>query len=749
MKAKKEATRMKRIYGFVLIFSLLATHFIPYSFSFENPKKKLTIEWLFDTKIQERLKTPRFLWLKNGLILLFDYRKDAKNRSLELLDPLTGKVTDAVERAKLISALKKDLNQKAPSAIQWPDAIEPNGKAFIYIIEGDLFCVEASNSEVKRLTNTPSPESSVSFSPDGNWVSFIRENDIYVMDWKSEILKRLTSGATDTLLNGPLSWVYWEEIYDHTSVPYSWSPDSKSIAYLQTDDSQVSISTFVNFKPATQGVVSQRYPKSGQANPKVRLGIVELSSAETRWMDCGQYEYLARFNWLPHSQGIAVQTLNRRQSELRLFLADSESGKSREVLTETQPAWINLNNSLYFLKDGEHFIWLSERDGYQHLYLYGIDGRLVRQLTQGDFMVVPADGALVSRNGGLVGVDEQAGWVYFTSNKKALKDRHFYRIRMDGTGLESLSDEEGVHVISFSPSMEYFLYSHSSFSTPPSLSLYKADGTKDLTIAPSAKCLLENFSLSLPEFHTFNAEDGLELPAIMFKPTDFNPEKKYPAIIYVYGGPGAQQVVDLWRSGRMWNRLLAQEGFFVFVFEVRSGMGKNKSLETSVYRNAYGMQNVKDILDGVRWLKSMPYIDSDRLGIWGWSGGGCTTLYTMTHSEAFKAGIAVAPVSDWHFYDTIYTERYQSTPQDNPEGYKQTSSVLAASNLKGKLLIVHGTYDDNVHPQNTLAFINNLIEHNIRFELMIYPWRKHGISDNPAQIHLYNLMLDFWKRNLL
>lgn len=737
---------MKRMTFLVLAFLML--NLVSFPNSQGKCLEKLTVEWLFDREVQERLRAPRYMWLNNSTILLLDSRIERAKRTLELFDPETGKRSQVVNKDKVLSALRKNCGDDAPSYIQWPDAVDPNGKAVVYALAGDLFCVELFSSKVIRLTKTLSAETSATFSPDGSWVSFIRENDIHAVEWTKGTEKRLTTGATDTLLNGPLSWVYWEEIYDRTSLPYRWSPDSKAIAYLQTDDSPVSISTFVNFKPATQGVVRQRYPKAGQVNPKVRLGIVELSSAKTTWVDCGEYEYLARFNWLRNSKEIAVQTLNREQSELRLMLAERSTGKSREILVEKQPAWINLNDSLYFLKDEKSFIWLSERDGYQHLYLYRIDGHLIRQLTKGNFMVFSSRRALTSRNGGLTGVDEEAGWVYFTSNKHALKERHLYRIKIEGTGLERLSIEDGVHNVSFSPCMKYFLETYSNSQTPPGLSLYKADGTKIKTIIPSAKNSLENFELTYPEFHTFTADDGLELPAVMTKPINFDPKKKYPAIVYVYGGPGSQQVVDRWRDRWLWHSLLAQEGFFVFVFEVRAGVGKNKALETSVYKQAYGMKNVRDILAGVHWLKKMPCIDQDRLGIWGWSGGGCTTLYTMTHSDAFKAGIAVAPVSDWHFYDTIYTERYQGTPQNNPEGYKETSSVLAARNLKGRLLIVHGTYDDNVHPQNTYAFIQALIENKIDFEMMIYPWRKHGIRDNPALIHLYNLMLNFWRRNL-
>ena len=712
-------------------------------FSSDTSYEKLTIEWLFDRTVQEKLSSPRYMWLKNSRALLLDLRVENEKRTLEFFDPRTGKRNTALDRDKVLSGLKAHLGEKAPSFIRWPDAVDPNGKAVVYTVAGDLFCVELSSSNVKQLTKTPSAEISALFSPNGNWISFIRENDLYAVEWNTVTEKRLTTSDTDTLLNGRLSWVYWEEIYNRTSVPYKWSPDSKAIAYLQTDESQVSISTFVHFKPATQAVVRQRYPKAGQTNPKVRLGIVELSSAKTTWIDSGKYEYLARFNWLPHSREIAAQTLDRKQQELKLFFADRQTGKSRQILVDREPAWINLNNALHFLKDGKRFIWMSERDGYQHLYLYKLDGQLIRQLTNGDFMVLSS-----SRNRDLVGVDEKPGWIYFMSNKHALKERHLYRIKLDGTGLKRLSSGEGVHVVSLSPCMKYYFDTFSNSSTPPSLSLYKSKGTKIAVIASSAKNFLEKYNINYPEFHTFKAEDGLQLPAMMIKPRDFDPEKKYPALVKVYGGPGSSQVVDRWDRS-LWRNFLAQEGFFVFIFEVRAGMKKSKALETSIYKRVHGIRNVKDILAGVRWLKQMPYIDLKRLGIWGRSGGGASSIQTMTHSDAFKAGIATTPGNvDWHFYDTIWTERYMSTPQDNPEGYKETSTVLRAADLKGNLLILHGTYDDNVHIQNTYAFINELIEHNIQFELMIYPWRKHGISDTPARIHSHHLMLNFWRRHL-
>jgi len=731
--------KKKLLFGVILLFL---------SISLFGEYQKLDIKTIFDPQIMSQLSVPQYIWLNNGKILMLDMRTPSEERTLEIFDPEKGRREKAIDTKKVLSSLKELLGNSAPKNLRFPDAVDLNGNAIAYLLNGDIFVVELINSSVKRLTKTQEVEDSITFSPDGKWISFIRGNEIFVIDWKTGQEKRLTFDASETVLNGTLSWVYWEEIYDHTDVPYSWSPDSKAIAYLQTDESEVPISTFVNFEPVNQGVVRQRYPKAGQKNPKVKLGIVELDSAKTTWVDCGEYEYLARFNWLPNSKEIAVQTLNRKQNELKLFFSERSTGKSRLILTETQPAWINLNDSLYFFKDGKRFIWMSERDGYQHLYLYDINGKLINQITKGEYMVVPSFGGIVSRNGGLVAVDERKGVVYFTANKEALKERHLYRIGLNGKNLKRLTTGNGVHGVSFSPDLKYYLDNFSNISTPPELSLYRADGKRILTISPSAKEFLERFNLNYPEFYTFKTEDGIELPATMIKPKNFDPSKKYPAIIYVYGGPGAQQVIDSWSSRVFWANILAQEGYFYFVFEVRAGMGKSKATETSVYKQAYGIQNLKDILDGVKWLKSFPFIDEKRLGIWGGSGGGCTTLFVMTHSDVFKAGISLYPVSDWHYYDTVYTERYQSTPDDNPEGYSATSSVLPAKNLKGRLLIVHGTYDDNVHPQNTEAFINELIKHNIQFELMIYPWRKHGISDPPARIHLYTLMLDFWKRNL-
>ena len=437
----------------------------------------LSLQERYSRGLLDYLDAPQYIWLEEGRVLLLDPRVEESRRTLEYFDPRTGERTPVADREQFLAALGRASGGESPASIRWPDALDRSGTRAVYIEGGDLYLLELDGVSVRRLTKTPQPESGVSFSPDGKWVAFIRDNDLFVLDGESGAEKRLTSGATDTLLNGPLSWVYWEEIYDHTDVPYQWSPDSNAIAYLQTDDSPVSVSTFVNFRPATQEAVRQRYPKAGQANPRVRLGVVELVSAHTRWLDCGNYEYLVRFDWLRDGETVAVQTQNRRQSELRLFFADRKTGTSRLVLMETHPAWININNCLYFLKDGRRFIWCSERDGYRHLYLYDLEGRLQAQLTQGEFMVVGSGSRFLGVNhDGLCGVDEARGLVYFTSNQDSLRDRQLYRVRLDGTGGVRISVGAGVHAVGFSPNLGLFLDVYSNASTPPELTLREPSG---------------------------------------------------------------------------------------------------------------------------------------------------------------------------------------------------------------------------------------------------------------------------------
>ncbi|MGA8223767.1 MAG: DPP IV N-terminal domain-containing protein, partial [Candidatus Acidiferrales bacterium] len=559
---------------------------------------------------------------------------------------------------------------------------------------------------------------------------------------------RLTSDGSETTLNGTLSWVYWEEVFGRRDTGYWWSPDSGAIAYLQTDNSRVSVSTFVDFAPVDERVILQRYSKPGENNPRVRVGIAELSDASTRWISISDkpYEWIERVKWLPDAGQISIETLNRAQTELGLFFADRKSGAAQRILTDTDPAWINVSDDLYFLADGKHFIFASERDGYMHLYRYLLDGTLVNQITKGDWTIVSAGGIASWVRQAVVGIDLKNGWIYFTSNKDSSVERQLYRIKSDGSGLTHISKEPGTHRIAMSPDARFYFDHYSTIRTLPSLLLHTSDGAAKAKIAAARPELLPA-GMRYPELLTIPAADGFPMPAQILKPENFDPARKYPVIVYVYGGPSIPSVHDAWQPAVFANNLLVRDGFVAISMDNRAATGISKKLENTL-ASAPGESETADIVAGIRWLKSQPWVDPNRVGIWGWSGGGYLTLNVMTRSKEIKAGIAGAPVTDWRYYDSKWAEALMKLPEGNPEGYEGTSLVKRAADLTGHLMLIFGTYDDNVHPQNEQAFMNELIKAGITFEVMFYPMRKHGFTDAQAKIHRDLTMRTFWKNNL-
>ena len=595
------------------------------------------------------------------------------------------------------------------------------------------------------MTNTKEIEKNFNFSPDGQQIAYVRANNIFVYDLKAKTEKAITTDGTETLLNGTLSWVYWEEVFGRRDVAYWWSNDSKAIAYLQTDESPVSVMYYSDFKPAVPNVIKQRYPKTGGTNPIVKVGVAEIENAKTTWLDFSNnpYEYIIRVNWLPGSKQISVETMNRMQDELDLYFAERATGKVKFIMKETDPCWVNISDDLHFIKDGKEFFWVSERSGYAHIYKFSNEGKLINQVTKGDWAVVASGGSAFWVRKSISAVDEKNEIVYFTAQEKSATEKYLYSIKFDGTGMKRISKEEGTHAINFSPDLKYFLDTYSNIRTPFVLSLYKNNGKLVKQIAGYDADKLAALDLQRPEQFTVPARDGFPLPAEIMKPKDFDPNKKYPLIVYVYGGPSAPQVLNRWRGSIFYDQVLLDNGFLVALIDPRISTAVSKKLENLANRNLGGEVELNDLVDGVRWFKNQLYIDSTRVGVWGWSGGG-----TFTLNAEFKAGIAVAAVTDWHFYDSKFGESVMKTPEVNLVGYDKTSLVKSAKNLHGRLMIVHGTYDDNVHIQNAYAFMDELIKANIMFDLMIYPMRQHGISDRSAQIYLYNKMLEFWKKSL-
>ena len=713
--------------------------------------ERLSIEWIFSEEGKRADSVPLHAWLDSGQAILYDRRPAKNDRTLESFNPANGRRKAIVDAEKVVAQFNELLQPDEPIVeLGWPNAFDPTGRWAVYEKSDDIFILDLRSSKIVSVATADAKEKSARFSPDGKWLAFVRDNDLYVWSVEDQEEKRLTTGGSETLLNGTLSWVYWEELFGRVDQGYFWAPDSSSIAYLQTDESGIGEMHYVDFEPYLPRLIRQRHPKPGTSNPRVRAGVVKLDDSQTTWVDLGSYpyEYVARVKWLPDSKRIAVQTLNRPQTQLDIFFADAATGSTSHVMRETNEGWVNVHDDLWFLDDGEHFVWQSERDGYAHLYMFDMDGELQHQVTEGNWALRPS-GGLPGLDQAVAYIDEQDRWIYFTSLAGGSTERHLYRVHFDGSAMEQVTSSSGSHAIYFQPQGDYYLDTSSSLDQPPSFVLHRPSGEAVSAVTAAAQSIPQRFDLQPWELLTVKARDGFEMPAMMLKPRFFDAEKTYPAVVYVYGGPSAPTVVNAWtgRGRGYFHQMLADNGVVVFYVDNRSAAGKSKTDANSIVRQLYGPVELNDLLDGVEWLKAQPYIDDTQVGVWGWSGGGAMTLQSMTSSKEFAAGVAVAPVSDWRYYDTIYTERYMKRPQDNEAGYESTSNAERAGELHGRLMMVHGTYDDNVHPQNTWSFTDGLIEAGITYDMLIYPMRKHGISDDAAQAHVYKSMLEFWQRN--
>lgn len=728
----------------LFVFSLVLS-----SAAAQPQRPPLTVDWIFGPESAKLAELPEVQWLTDNTAVLYDTRQLETERTFERLDPVTHERHPALDMAKAVASLKAlDSSTEIKHALPWPDSFDSDGHQALYIFHGDIFLLDLTSSSFIRATNTPTAEKDAQFSPDGRFLAFVRSNDLYLYDIAAKKETRLTSDGSDTLLNGTLSWVYWEEIFGRRDIGYWWSPNSHSIAFLQTDESEVADSVFVDFQPVDERVIHQRYPKPGEKNPRVRVGVIDISHPQTRWLNLGEepFEWIQRVKWLPDSQRISIQTLPRSQKENRLAFVNVITGERKHILTDADPAWVNVTDDLYFLPGGRYFLWASERDGFMHLYRFTMDGTLVNKIITGDWAMTSSASVFWVRQS-VAGIDSENDWIYFTALKDSSIERNLYRIKSDGSGLTRLSSESGVHAISMSPNAKFYFDSFSNNHTLPSLKFHAADGKLLETLAaPRPELLPEGIQYS--EFFTVPAADGFPMPAEIWKPAHFDPARKYPVILYVYGGPSAPSVVNRWGSPRsLFNQLLLQDGFVVAYIDNRAATGISKKLENTLAANP-GASEADDLVAGVRWFKSQPWVDASRFGVWGWSGGGTMTLNLMTRSKEFKAGISVAPVTDWRYYDSKWAESLVGLPSQNAETYDHTSLVKHAGDLSGHLMVVYGTYDDNVHPQNEQAFLNELILKNILCEVMVYPMRKHGISDPPATIHLFRTMRDFWRRNL-
>jgi dipeptidyl-peptidase-4 len=487
--------------------------------------------------------------------------------------------------------------------------------------------------------------------------------------------------------------------------------------------------------------VYERYPAAGDPNPIAKVGVIALAGGATRWMDAGpdSSSLLARVAWMPDSKRIAIERLNRAQTKLDLLFADAATGRAATILTDQDKNWINVSDILYFFSDGRRFIWSSERSGFRHLYLYDVSSAHATQLTHGDWEVES-----------LEGVDEAGQVAYFISTEKSPLERQLYRVSLSGGAPVPITHTAGTHDVIMAPAgCAHFVDTASTEVTPPHEEIDHADGTLEVVLNENYVAELDADHLSPVEFFRIPGADGTPLYASVIKPPDFDPTKKYPVLVHYYGGPGAQEVLDAWDAGTqwqifLWHEMMAQKGFIVFTLDNRGTTGRGHAFETPIARH-FGTVEMADQLAGVAWLARQPWADTSRMGIWGWSYGGYLTCYLMLNSPGvFRAGFAVGPVTDWRMYDTIYTERYMGTPQDNAAGYSESSVLDKAGALQGKLLIAHGTDDDNVHFGQTVSLANSFVRAGKYAEYEIYAGRGHGLGDSVARVHLFNRATQFF-----
>ena len=709
--------------------------------------KALTVERIYgdEPSLSGRL-TKGIAWTPDSKQLSFfetkGVGKDAKTE-LWVMDVATGARRALLSTEKLEAVLPADsekttqatgLGRHAPAEYQWA----PGGGALLFQGATSLAWFDLKAQASRTLVSGKEGIADPKISPDGRYVSFVRDHNLWLISLADGKERALTQGGTEEVRKGELDWVYPEELEITTA--YWWAPDSSAIAYLQMDESKVAKYPLVDFSSPEGDADEERYPPAGGANPIVRVFVAAVGGGEARAMDTGENTdiYIARVNWLTDSKHVAIQRLNRAQTELDLLIADAASGEAHTALTEKDQYWINVSNDLHFFKDGKRFLWSSERSGYRHLYLYDLDGKEQAQLTKGEWEVSAVDA-----------VDEGKGLVYFTGTSKSPLERHLYRVSLDGSAVSRITIHNGTHGVNMAPDASAFVDTYSDVMTPPRQDLAHADGSLLRIINENKVAELAEYHLVAPQFLTVKTHDGMLLNAWMIKPPDFDASRKYPVLVFTYEGPHAQVVLNAWGNNTgLWHQEMAQKGYIIFALDNRGSAGRGHLFEEPIHYR-FGAQELSDQRDGVDYLKSLPFVDASRIGIWGWSYGGHMTLHAMFEAgNVFKAGFAGGPVTDWFFYDSIYTERYLGLLPQNAEGYRSSSPLEKAAGLKGKLLIAHGTGDDNVHFANTLSLINELIEHGKYVEVMPFPGRGHGVSDPPARKVLMNRVTQFFLDNL-
>jgi len=752
----------------MMLYSLLGPLAVAQSAPPNNPPKKpLTIEAIFANGGITGRPPETIQWTPDYTKFSFIQRDDSGDYGdLWSVDATTGAKRLLVSESKLATLAPPLAKIKDEREIERvtryhvdPYHWAPDSKHLLFVPHGQLWLYSLENGTAVQLSASSDPNGDPKFSPDGSHLAYVRKHNLYVRTFPGDIEKQLTRDKDDkekdkekdkdgNPLNGEVDWVYAEELSVRSN--YFWSPDGKSIAFLHMDETRVPTYPITDWMPTHPTVDMEKYPKAGDPNPVVRLGVVNASGGDIKWISLTDNPdtYIPRFGWV--RDGILwAEVLNRAQDTLDLYFIEARSGRSHKVLSETTlNAWVNVNDDMTILKSGDRFLWSSWRDGTTQLYLYSFDkanplaydAKLERQLTKGDFEML-----------GVEAVDDDAGVVYFTCNQDDPRERQIYAVKLDGSSFEPVTEEDGTHHAIFAEDGKHFVDEFSARMTPPRTLICDTDGNcKNVWKSRS----VDDYKLTAPEFLEFKADDGTALYGELLLPPESTPPGKIPLIVNIYGGPAAQLVTNSWienwvGSSGLFHQLLAQRGFAIFTVDNRGTPARDRKFMTAV-RHQFGAIELKDQLTALGQLfTQFPQLDRSRVAIWGWSNGASMTLYAMTHSSIFKAGAAIAPVTDWRDYDSIYTERNNGLPTDkDTTSYVDLNLPKVADKLQGSLLLAHGTGDDNVHFQNSIQMVEALLKAGKQFRFMVYPDKTHSIRGPEDRDHLFHMIEDHFEREL-
>jgi len=720
---------LKKIVCFVLLIMFISS-------ALYSQKKEYTVEAVEKLKRVAAKSLEELKWIDGG------------NKFTRLKnDSLTGGkavfVYDLKTGTESVLVGKNNLKTDSPFEIdnyEW----SPNEKYILFTGKlaartlktgGTFYIYDLAQKKLSVLSSGGEQMNAV-FSPDGYKVAFVRDHNVFVVDVRSLKETQLTFDGSADILNGHSDWVYEEEFKLINCI--EWAPDSKSVAFWRFDQTKVPLIQLAKWDSLHFNFLTYHYPKPGDNNSVVKVGIVNIENGKTVWADLGGEEniYVPRVKFTSDPSLLSIQKLNRLQNKLDLLFVDTKTGSAKTIITETDSCWLEVEDMPVFLKNDKSFLWISTRDGYSHLYHYDYSGKLINQITKGNWEIID-----------YLGCDEKGEAVYYTSSERGAIYKDFYKVNLNGTDKKRISEEAGTHSITLSTGFNYYFDKYSNVNQMPVTSLFSIKGEKIRDFIKPDMKVFDEYGFCRTEFIKFKTTDGTELNASIIKPADFDASKKYPVLMHNYSGPGSQTVLDQW-SRELWHQLLAQKGYIIFALDCRGTGGRGKAFRNLAYRRL-GTFEPKDHIEAAKYLSSLGYVDSSRIGIWGWSYGGYASAITlMKGADYFKTAISVAPVTDWRFYDNIYTERYMSLPELNSSGYENSSVMKYAKYLKGKLLLVHGTADDNVHFQNSVKLVEKLIAENKQFETMYYPEKEHSIYGGLTRTHLYRMMTDFILRNL-